>query len=178
MNGAEPKVESFSLKEAALEALAVTPETELSGEDCRVTADRALVIHLMRNLVEDCRVTADRALVIHLMRNLVNNAGKSGTKSPVRVTLHLRGFSVSDEGRGMTEEEVRQCTEPFWKADPARTRASGDAGLGLTICREIADLHHAALEIRSVPGQGTTVDFTLPLHPDEDSETASLVSCD
>ena len=158
MNGAEPKVESFSLKEAALEALAVTPETELSGEDCRVTADRALVIHLMRNLV--------------------NNAGKSGTKSPVRVTLHLRGFSVSDEGRGMTEEEVRQCTEPFWKADPARTRASGGAGLGLTICREIADLHHAALEIRSVPGQGTTVDFTLPLHPDEDSETASLVSCD
>ena len=158
MNGTEPEMEEFSLAEAAREALEVTPEAVLSGEDSVVTADRALVIHLMRNLV--------------------NNAGKSGTKSPVRVTLHLRGFSVSDEGRGMTEEEVRQCTEPFWKADPARTRASGGAGLGLTICREIADLHHAALEIRSVPGQGTTVDFTLPLHPDEDSETASLVSCD
>ena len=157
MNGAKPEAENFSLKEAALEALAVTPETELSGEDCRVTADRALIIHLMRNLV--------------------NNAGKSGTKSPVRVTLHPRGFSVSDEGCGMTEEEVRQCMEPFWKADPARTRASGGAGLGLTICREIADLHSASLEIRSTLGCGTTVDFTLPLHPGEDSETVSPVSC-
>lgn len=157
MNGAKPRLENFSLKEAALEALSVTPETELSGEDCRVTADRALIIHLMRNLV--------------------NNAGKSGTKSPVHVTLHPGGFSVSDEGRGMTEEEVRQCTEPFWKADPARTRASGGAGLGLTICREIADLHGADLEIRSAPGQGTTVDFTLPLHPGEDSDTGSPVSC-
>ena len=110
------------------------------------------------------------------MRNLVNNAGKSGTQTPVRVMLHERGFTVSDEGRGLTEEEIRQCTEPFWKADPARTRASGGAGLGLTICREIARLHGAALEIRSAPGRGTEVDFTLPLHPGEDSETALPVS--
>ncbi len=156
MNGAELKTETFSLKEAAEEALAVTPDAELSGEDSAVTADRALVIHLMRNLV--------------------NNAVKSGTQTPVRVKLHEGGFTVSDEGRGMTEEEIRQCTEPFWKADPARTRASGGAGLGLTICREIARLHGAELEIRSVPGEGTDVVFTLPLHPGEDSETVLPVS--
>lgn len=158
MNGAEPEPETFSLKEMAEEALAAIPETELGGEDSAVTADRALVIQLLRNLV--------------------NNAAKSGTETPVRVTLHEGGFTVSDEGRGMTEEEVRRCTEPFWKADPARTRASGGAGLGLTICREIAELHGTRLEIRSEPGRGTEVEFTLPLHPGEDAETADPVSCD
>ena len=156
MNGAEPETEAFSLKEAAQEALTVTPEAVLSGEDSVVTADRALIIHMLRNLV--------------------NNAEKSGTKTPVRVTLHPRGFTVSDEGRGMTEEEISRCTAPFWKADAARTRASGGAGLGLTICREIARLHGTELVIRSKPGEGTTVDFTLPLHPGEYSETGAQLS--
>ncbi len=158
MNGTEMKPESFSLEEAAREALTVTPDAELSGEDSRVTADRALIIHLMRNLV--------------------NNALKSGTETPVQVILHERGFSVRDEGRGMNAEEVKQCKEPFWKADPARTRASGGAGLGLAICEAIARLHGASLEITSEPGKGTTVEFTLPLQPCEDTETAEQVSCE
>ncbi len=158
MNGAEPEPETFSMREMAEEALAVVPDAVLSGEDSTVTADRSLVIQMLRNLV--------------------NNAAKSGTETPVRVTLHPRGFTVSDEGRGMTEEEVRRCTEPFWKADPARTRASGGAGLGLTICREIARLHGTELEIRSEPGKGTDVEFTVPLHPGEDPETGNPVSCD
>ena len=86
MNSAELKTETFSLLEMAQEALAVTPDAVLTGEDSTVTADRDLIIHLMRNLV--------------------NNAAKSGTQTPVRVTLHPRGFSVSDEGRGMTPEDV------------------------------------------------------------------------
>ena len=151
MHSAELKTETFSLLEMAQEALAVTPDAVLTGEDSTVTADRDLIIHLMRNLV--------------------NNAIKSGTLTPVRVTLHPRGFSVSDEGRGMTPEEVSRCTEAFWKADPARTRATGGAGLGLTLCQNIARLHGTELVIRSTPGKGTTVEFTLPLHPVEDSET-------
>ena len=157
MNRTELKTETFSLKEMAKEALAVHPDVELSGEDTTVTADRSLIIHLMRNLV--------------------NNAKKSGTETPVRVTLNPRGFSVSDEGRGMTAEEVAHCKQPFWKADPARTRASGGAGLGLTLCDSIAKLHNAELDIHSTPGKGTTIEFTFPLHPVEDSETADQVSC-
>ena len=156
MNGTEPELQPFSLKQAVQEALEVTPDAVLAGEDSVVTADRALVIHLIRNLV--------------------SNAEKSGTVTSVRVDLHERGFTVSDEGRGMTEEEVRRCTEPFWKADPARTRASGGAGLGLAICEAIARLHGTALVIRSEPGHGTSVEFTLPLQSGEDSETDLPVS--
>ena len=156
MNGSELKTETFSMLEMAQEALAVTPDAVLTGEDSTVTADRDLIIHLLRNLV--------------------SNAGKSGTLTPVRVTLHPRGFSVSDEGRGMTPEQISHCTEAFWKADPARTRASGGAGLGLTLCQNIARLHGTDLVIRSTPGKGTTVEFTLPLHPREDSETSNPLS--
>ena len=60
----------------------------------------------------------------------------------------------------------------------AGKQASGGAGLGLAICRRIAELHGARLEIRSEPGRGTDVEFTLPLHPGEDAETADPVSCD
>lgn len=156
MNGSELKTETFSMLEMAQEALAVTPDAVLTGEDSTVTADRDLIIHLLRNLI--------------------SNAGKSGTLTPVRVTLHPRGFAVSDEGRGMTPEQISHCTEAFWKADPARTRASGGAGLGLTLCQNIARLHGTDLVIRSTPGKGTTVEFTLPLHPLEDSETSNPLS--
>ena len=158
MNGEGPDLSDFSLEEMAAEALAPFPEAVLEGEGGRVRADRALLVHLLRNLVK--------------------NAQASGSPSPVRVTLRPGGFTVSDEGRGMSEEEVARCAEPFWKADPARTRKSGGAGLGLAICRQIAALHGADLAIRSEPGKGTSVEFTLPLHPGEDSETAGAVSCE
>ena len=156
MNSSELKTETFSLLEMAQEALAVTPDAVLTGEDSTVTADRDLIIHLLRNLV--------------------SNAGKSGTLTPVRVTLHPGGFSVSDEGRGMTPEQISHCTEAFWKADPARTRASGGAGLGLTLCQNIARLHGTDLVIRSTPGKGTTVDFSLPLHSAEGTGTPDPLS--
>lgn len=152
MNGAELKLETFSLREMAQEALIPTPDVELDGEDHQITGDRSLIIHLLRNLV--------------------NNARKSGTKTPVRVSLFPNGFSVSDEGCGMNPEEVKQCTQPFWKADPARTRASGGAGLGLSLCAEIARRHNTELIIRSTPGQGTVVQFILPPLSGKASEAA------
>ena len=154
MNGSELKTETFSLLEMAQEALAVTPDAVLTGEDSTVTADRDLIIHLMRNLV--------------------NNAGKSGTRTPVHVTLHPRGFSVSDEGRGMTPEESSRCTEPFWKADKARTRSQGGAGLGLSLCQQIAELHQGTLSFDSSPGVGTKVIFTTSIQPVDDSVTCSV----
>ena len=132
-----PEFTRFSSMEMAREALSVFEGVELSGEDAVFLGERELTIQLLRNLVV--------------------NAQRAGGDVPVRVTLRPDGFTVTDHGCGMTKEQLARAFEPFYKADKSRTRAAGGAGLGLTLCRRIAELHGGTLEITSAPGQGTTV---------------------
>ena len=67
------------------------------------------------------------------------------------------GFTVADRGCGMTREQIARAFDPFYKADKARSRAAGGAGLGLTLCRRIAQLHGGDLSISSLTGEGTSV---------------------
>ena len=99
----------------------------------------------------------ERELTILLLRNLVVNAQRAGGKEAVRVTLHPDGFDVTDYGCGMTKEQIARAFEPFYKADKARTRSAGGAGLGLSLCRKIARLHHGELHMESEIGRGTRV---------------------
>ena len=123
--------------EMAREALSVFEGVALSGEDAEFLGERELTIQLLRNLVV--------------------NAQRAGGNAPVQVTLRPDGFSVTDHGCGMTKEQAARAFEPFYKADKSRTRAAGGAGLGLTLCRKIAELHGGTLRIDSAPGEGTTV---------------------
>lgn len=133
----EPEMSAFSSMEMAKEALSVFDGVELGGEDAVFTAERELMILLLRNLV--------------------TNAQRAGGDAPVRVMMKRDGFSVADAGCGMTQGQIARAFDPFYKADKARTRSAGGAGLGLTLCRKIAQLHHAALHIDSEAGKGTTV---------------------
>ena len=65
--------------------------------------------------------------------------------------------AVSDNGRGMTEEQLSHITEPFYRTDKSRSRGEGGTGLGLAFCKQIALAHGAKLQFVSVPGEGTTV---------------------
>ena len=63
---------------------------------------------------------------------------------------------------GMSEEELLHVTEPFYRTDKSRSRAEGGAGLGLALCKNIAEAHGAKLRFESKIGKGTKVffDFT------------------
>lgn len=106
---------------------------------------------------DDAVFVGERELTILLLRNLVVNAQRAGGKEAVRVTLHPDGFDVTDYGCGMTKEQIARAFEPFYKADKARTRSTGGAGLGLPLCRKIARLHHGKLHMESEIGRGTRV---------------------
>ena len=106
---------------------------------------------------DDAVFVGERELTILLLRNLVVNAQRAGGKEAVRVTLHPDGFDVTDYGCGMTKEQIARAFEPFYKADKARTRSAGGAGLGLPLCRKIARLHHGELHMKSEIGRGTRV---------------------
>jgi len=133
----KPEFSAFSSMEMAKEALSVFDGVVLCGEDAQFTAERELTIQLLRNLVV--------------------NAQRAGGTAPVCVTLRKDGFSVEDRGCGMTKEQIARACEPFYRADKSRARAAGGAGLGLTLCRKIAQLHNGELSIISAIGEGTCV---------------------
>lgn len=126
--------------------------------DSQAMAREALSVYDGVRLEGDGAVfVGERELTILLLRNLVVNAQRAGGKEAVRVTLHPDGFDVTDYGCGMTKEQIARAFEPFYKADKARTRSAGGAGLGLPLCRKIARLHHGELHMESEIGRGTRV---------------------
>ena len=126
--------------------------------DSQAMAREALSVYDGVRLEGDGAVfVGERELTILLLRNLVVNAQRAGGKEAVRVTLHPDGFDVTDYGCGMTKEQSARAFEPFYKADKARTRSAGGAGLGLPLCRKIARLHHGELHMESEIGRGTRV---------------------
>ena len=111
---------------------------------------------------EDVILRGDAALLSLLMDNLTVNAIRASEPGQEIVLAALPdGFSVTDHGIGMTEEQIAHACEPFWRADKARTRSLGGAGLGLSLCRRIADLHGGELVFSSECGKGTVVQFMI-----------------
>jgi len=69
---------------------------------------------------------------------------------------------VTDDGPGIAPEHLKHIFDRFYRADAARSGGTtASAGLGLSICRTIAEAHHGRLEIDSKLGSGTTVTLTL-----------------
>ena len=70
-------------------------------------------------------------------------------------------LQIVDNGCGMEQEELSRITEAFYRVDKSRSRAQGGAGLGLTLCKKIVDLHHGTMLFRSVKGSGSWVTVEL-----------------
>ena len=104
-----------------------------------------------------------RALLIFI-DNAVKYTPPSGS---VRVTLRANdGFavaSVKDTGIGMTEEQLTHIFDRFWRADKARSRDEGGAGLGLSIAKWIVEMHDGSIEVQSEPGRGSVFTVRVPI---------------
>lgn len=100
----------------------------------------------------------DVDLMMSLLMNLVDNAYKASLPgSKITVRGDERGFTVEDTGKGIPREEIAHVTEAFYMVDKSRSRNAGSIGLGLALCRQIADMHGAELSIESEEGRGTRV---------------------
>ena len=120
------------------------------------------------------KVKLEPDLVKSLLYNLVDNAGKAidGEGAiTVRGVLIPGGceIQVIDNGRGMEEAELSHITEAFYRVDKSRSRQQGGAGLGLSLCRRIVELHGGHLHFASVPGSGTRVTVTLYERGEQDA---------
>ncbi|MFK3985495.1 sensor histidine kinase [Micromonospora sp. NPDC050397] len=118
----------------------------------------------------DLTVYGSDSQVATAVGNLVENAiAYSGEES--RVTVTTRGdddhvqISVADQGIGISPSEVDRIFERFYRADQARSRATGGTGLGLAIVKHIATNHGGRVEVSSTLGGGSTFTLRLPSRP-------------
>ena len=103
------------------------------------------------------------------MSNLINNAALHRDGGGVEVELfhNLEEviIIVQDHGMGISDKDLPLVTEPFFRADKARTRQTGGFGLGLYLCKLITKAHGGQLLISSKVGDGTEVKVILPKEP-------------
>ena len=117
--------------------------------------------------VEAGTFTGEPNLLKTLLYNLLDNARKAsepGSEVELRGRAGPAGvytFQVEDHGRGIPREALDRVTEPFYMVDKSRARAQGGAGLGLALCRRIAEAHGTKLYFTSREGAGTCVSFSL-----------------
>lgn len=130
----------------------------------QVPADMTLELDLDADLGT---VAVDPARWRLLVRNLVGNALRHG-QPPLQVRLHREGdelvFTVRDHGSGVAPEALSQLGEAFYRPDAARGRSSGGVGLGLYLCRLVAQAHGGRLVVRAAE-PGLEVQVRIPLNP-------------
>lgn len=120
---------------------------------------------------EEMVINGDELHLSRLFYNLIDNAIKySRSGSVVRICAmsgngHVE-VTVSDEGEGISDEDLPRIFERTYKRKKTRARKqrfSGGAGLGLHLCRKIAEAHRGELTVESRPGFGSEFTLVLPL---------------
>jgi CheY-like chemotaxis protein/signal transduction histidine kinase len=126
-------------------------------------------------------ITTDLKRVQQILKNLLSNAfkftaqgnvrlriaamqdGWTGENSALRQASAVVAFEVTDTGIGIPAEKQRIIFEAFQQADASTSRKYGGTGLGLAISRELAHLLGGEIQLRSMPGMGSTFTLFLPL---------------
>ena len=125
-------------------------------------------------------VWGDADRLRQMLINLVDNAIQY-TPAGGRIELSLECLSnqaqitVSDTGQGITPEDLPHIFDRFYRADKARSRAAGGAGLGLSIVKWVVEAHHGEIDVSSTVGVGSAFHVRLPLAAGCDDQTAPAV---
>ncbi|WP_439957791.1 sensor histidine kinase [Micromonospora echinofusca] len=121
----------------------------------------------------DLTVYGNDSQIATAVANLVDNAiAYSGEDTTVTVATrgdaeHIE-IAVTDQGIGIAPNDVDRIFERFYRADQARSRATGGTGLGLAIVKHIASNHGGRVEVSSTLGGGSTFTLRLPARPPDD----------
>ena len=154
----------------------------LNNDHSALVSERVLLANFVRSIAEsfksnngeieieipinDLEFDIDKLRIRLLITNLLNNAVRHGKGNLINVRVSFSGdrgiIEVKDNGEGISEEHITQITEPFYRADSARQRNTGGFGLGLYLCRLIAQAHGGEMIIVSQEGQGTQITVNLP----------------
>ncbi|MEN6419853.1 MAG: HAMP domain-containing sensor histidine kinase [Clostridiaceae bacterium] len=158
-------LERLAAKLMTLTMLEGTVELRLESVQELFDSAESLVADMLKEsgmrLEADCKITVlpfDMDLMRSALVNLIENARRASPRgSTIELTAADGVIAVKDYGKGIGREELSRVTEPFYTADRSRSKKNGGSGLGLSLVKRIAEVHHARLEIESEPGAGTRV---------------------
>jgi PAS domain S-box-containing protein len=124
-------------------------------------------------------IETDVGKLRQIVLNLAGNAVKFTDRGFVELSVHPAEddvvVAVRDTGPGIPAEQVGRIFEPFVQVDPSHTRLKGGTGLGLTVCRSLAQLLGGDVRVvESAVGSGTTFALRLPRHPAREAAAASV----
>jgi signal transduction histidine kinase len=120
-----------------------------------------------------------KQVLLNLIRNAINFTPEHGNINiTAKQDAEFTHFTISDSGIGISEGDLERIFVPFeraaheHRADMSSQALSRGAGLGLTLVKNIIDLHDGELSITSEEGKGTSVSFKIPMHGDESEDTS------
>ncbi|MGC4071060.1 MAG: ATP-binding protein [Nibricoccus sp.] len=127
----------------------------------------------------------DATRIRQILVNLLSNAAKFTARGSITVAVNAKKtsegkceleFSVEDTGIGLSKEQIGRLFQEFGQADASTTRKFGGTGLGLTICRRLANLHGGRMWVESEPGRGSQFKFTILAEEADASAIANAIS--
>ncbi|MBR7795194.1 MAG: hybrid sensor histidine kinase/response regulator [Bacillota bacterium] len=129
-------------------------------------------------------VFADENRLIQILFNLLHNAVKYSDEGTITVTAsrknHMAIIHITDTGRGMDNRTLQKIFLPYEQENTDTNSGIGGIGLGLSICKQLIELHGGSIHVESTPGKGSIFSFTLPIakntdHKKGESEVATTI---
>lgn len=117
------------------------------------------------------KVDADKNRLIQILFNLLHNAVKYTNEGTITIHAEHKDdtatISIQDTGIGISEEIKQKIFKPYEQRNPSMTSLGNGVGLGLSITKQLIELHDGTIAVKSNLGKGSTFSFTLPLAKDK-----------
>ncbi len=127
-------------------------------------------------------ISVDTDKFSRVIDNIVSNSIKykrPDVKGKITLTIseyeHSVIFEIKDNGMGVDKESLPRIFDTLYRADKARSNVSDGSGLGLSVCKQIVELHGGMIWARSEPGNGLTIFISLPLEEDKNKRSGDEI---
>ncbi|MFZ1754732.1 MAG: ATP-binding protein [Caldilineaceae bacterium] len=137
-------------------------------DEMEVMAHPGQLTRVIDNLLDNAVKFSPEGGTIHVQLRHIQKLDSEGRP------VHWQVVSVADQGIGIADGDIPHIWERFFQADNTTTRRFGGTGLGLALVKEFVEAHGGEVWADSVPGEGTTVSFSLPSYSAPEPETTGV----
>lgn len=122
---------------------------------------------IIKDITDEIEVYADfdrmKQIIVNLLKNALQFTKDGKIMITAKQTKEITEISVTDTGLGMTEQEMSDIWDRYYKADPSRKNTKyGESGLGLSIVKQLVEIHDGDIQVESTVGKGSTFTIILP----------------